>query len=117
MSQKCSTPARLQSLIRQHTMNIENISDILRTKAHVALENQADFVKEHGAEYFEGQAAGMNAMLESALMEAHCYAGFHYFGEKKIHRDGEGNVSTSYESVGPDHPQFREWRRFYYTRP
>ena len=119
---KRKTSAFLRKLIERHIEKIAYIDEMIRVKTTVAVESQADHIKAGTVAEWEARAAGINALLEDALFIGGCYAGFMYQGEQKrrYHPTGApgegGSWSTHYESVGSEHPEFKEWRRFYFTR-
>lgn len=106
------TTKACRELMENQQDMIVYVTEILRVKRTVPLENQANHVKSKSEEYWIGLADGVNAMLENALFAAKCYAGFSYMGIPKQMPDG----SISTEMVGPDHPEYAGWRRMYYTK-
>ena len=111
MSQKKNTPKHLVELIERHANYVDHVEERIRVKATVPVENQADHIRNGNPDLWIGRAEGFWVALEAALMAYGCYAGYMNVGFKKRHADG----STSRESVGPDHPEYRDWARVYFT--
>lgn len=105
------TPDHLREAINRHVEYLDYITDILRVKATVPVENQAPHVREKPVEYWTGLADGANAMLENCLLLYGCYAGFGNIAPKQI---VEGRVYHRF--VQHNDPEYAGWRRLYYTR-
>lgn len=114
MAQMKKTPKHLQALVNQAAAYAEHITEMIRVKTTVPLENQADHVRERTVEQMIGRAEGFNSAVESVLMEYGCYAGFHNVAATKVKI--EGTDQAWYPPIGPDHPEYADWRRRYYTR-
>lgn len=113
MARKCKTPAKLLALIERHQGTMRHIDEVLRVKRMVPVENQANHIREKSEDYWIGLAHGHSAMLETALFEHNCYAGFHYVGSTPVVLDED----TSFlPSVGLEHPEYAAWRVSYLTR-
>jgi hypothetical protein len=111
MSQKRKTPKYLAEMIQRHADYVDYAEERIRVKTTVPVENQAEHIQRVTVAEIEGQVTGYWVALEAALMAYGCYAGFMYVGEKK-----RENGANCWISVKPDHPEFREWRRHYFTR-
>lgn len=109
------TPKHLLPLFDRHQALIEHVTEVLRVKRTVPLENQANYIKEKPEEYWIGLADGYNGLLESALHESKCYAGFCVIGATKVRVEGTES-EYYYPSIGWDHPEYAGWRRQYYIR-
>lgn len=110
MSQKRKTPKHLVELIQRHADFVDYADERIRVKTTVPEENQADHIKGITVAEIEAQATGAWVMLENALMAYGCYAGFCYVG-LKVRENG----AYVWRGVPPSHPEFKEWRRHYYT--
>jgi hypothetical protein len=104
------TPTHVLRLMERQELILRHVDEVLRVKATVPVESQADHVREKSADYYVGLADGANTMLEEAMHRAGCYAGFMYVSESK----GQSYCIVRSE-VRPDHPEFAEWRRVYFT--
>jgi len=116
MARKCKTPDKILELIKRHEAHIAYVDEMIRVKTTVPVENQAEHIRSKSIDYMEGLAVGANQMLENALFEYNCYAGFCYRGVPVTHRDEGGGTYLVAPYVGPDNPDFKEWRRQYFTR-
>lgn len=112
MTRKCKTPAKVKAIMDFHVQQIEWITETLRVKRTVPIENQADHVKK-SEDYWLGLAHGYNAMLESVLHEHNCYVGFVYVGATAVGFDG---CEPFIPMVGVDHPEYASWRVRYLER-
>ena len=106
------TPQRLVKMIRRHIEYLNHIDEMIRIKTTVPVENQAQHIQNGTVEFWEGCAMGAGSMLNTALNDANCYAGFMYVGEPKRAADG----SRYAVSVTAADPEFKEWRRHYFTK-
>jgi len=116
------TPQIVKKLLAQHRARIAWIDDILRIKATVALENQAEHVRNHSVEYYEGMAWGANAVIEEVLSAHNCYHGFQnvgpiMLGVRKVNgpslvREDE-NEAYTFPIVRHTDPTYQSWRRLY----
>jgi len=111
MSQNKKTPKHLIDLIQRHLNQSSFTDEVLRAKK-LPLENQADMVKMNSEDWWIGRQVGLNQMLDDALCAYGCYNGFRYIAE----------TVTTIESkrmrlpIGPDHPEYKEWRVEYYVK-
>jgi len=114
MAAKAKTPAKVIELMQCQQDTIAYVTDALRVKRTVPVENQADWVRERSEDYFKGMARGANTMLESVLSKFNCYAGFSYFGTTlTVFKTAS---LSFYPSIGPDHPEYEDWRVVYAVR-
>ena len=104
------TPKAVKELLTRHEEAINHFSVIVNL-FETSPDNLQPWIKEKSKEYYEGLAAGYNAMLENTLMVHKCYAGFMYQSLPKFH-----NGAIARYSVDPKSPEFKEWRRAYYTK-
>lgn len=114
MARKKQTPTHLINLITRAIIHGEYVTEILRVKANVPVENQAEHVTRHTAEYWITLHEGYNTAVEDALHEYGCYHGFSYLVATPQTIDGSDQKFTP--TCGPDHPEFAEWRRKYHIR-
>ena len=77
-------------------------------------ENLADHVRHRTETEMVAFVNGFNACMEVVMHEFNCYAGFHHYGPK-VAADVTNAGPTARYSVGPDHPDYLEWRKLYYT--
>lgn len=115
MTRKRKTPDHLVKLVEDHARQLIWIDEVLRVKATVPVEDQGSHVRK-SVEYWHARAEGMSNMLETALMNWNCYGGFGYRGEAKSQLSDDGKLYTVRDWVGPQHAEFQEWRREYFTR-
>lgn len=92
--------------IEQYAEALAHTEELIRVKATVPVENQADHVRNGTPELWIARLEGQSVMLEHLLHRSNCYHGFFYVTERK--RQDE----TRY-AIGTDHPDFAEWRRDY----
>lgn len=107
------TPAKIIALIKRHDAQMEYITEILRVKRTVPVENQAAHVR-YGEDYWKGLAHGYSGMLENALHEHGCYAGFCYVGSNRMRAEDAGESWPN--RVGIDDPDYESWRVSYQVR-
>jgi hypothetical protein len=105
------TPPHIVALIERHIDTMNWIDEVLRVKTTVPPEQQADHVRNKGMEYWEGVADGTNNTLENAMHTYGCYAGFQHVGPRV-----ENCANPFNPIVGPDHPDYKGWRRHYIVR-
>lgn len=112
------TPKHVLELLKRHENLIQYITECIRAKTTVPVENQAPHIRDNSVEGWVGMASGCNAMLEESLSIAGCYAGFCYLAAAPIYTDGGGKYvpSTNPPSTNPNNPDFAEWRRQYFAR-
>ena len=106
------TPQRLVKMISRHIEYLDHVDEMIRVKTTVPVENQAWHIQNSTVEFLEGCAMGACMMLDHALADSNCYAGFMYVGPSKRSADG----SAYAESVTATNPEFKEWRRHYFTK-
>ena len=100
------TPEHCNALIHYHTDTIDVCTrEIMRLDAEPVSAALRDVA------YWMGVANGINAMLDTELRRCDCFAGFMHMGLPQTNDQG---LPFS-ESVKPDHPEFAEWRRHYFT--
>lgn len=116
MPRKRKTPDHLRALIQNQAHFMNHTDELIRVKLEVPVENQAEHVRKGTVEQFIARAEGVNLLLERALCDWGCYAGFMYLGKPVRVRDEGSGFTIRHESVGTDHPEFQEWRRCYFTR-
>lgn len=117
MSQTRKTPKYLAALIERHADFCDHVDELIRVKTTVPVENQAQHVRDGTPELWIGRAEGYWIALETALMAYGCYAGFMHVGPKKAQLNSDNTVSYSWTGVGPNDPEYREWRRHYFAHP
>ncbi len=105
------TPKSVVALMANQQALMDHITEVLRVKRETPIEYQASHVRDKSEEYYIGLADGTNSMLENALHQHKCYAGFFYMGVTKKNWDG----SSHCQSTGPGKSDYAEWRRMYYT--
>lgn len=104
MPRKTKTPAKIIELIASQQRAVAHTTESLRLKKIVPLENQETHLRTLSEDKIVGFMEGVNSMLESALMQFNCYAGFYY---QSPDGDRLGRIDT---------PDFAEWRRNYIVR-
>ena len=107
------TPTRIRELLLRQSEQMDHISEILRVKRTVPVENQAPHVRNKSEDYWIGVAHGYNNMVEQVLFEHKCYAGFHTRAEKPV------TLSTGesyYPWISSDQPGYEDWRVQYHTK-
>ncbi len=89
---------------------LKHFEEILRIKREVPVENQAAHVRDRGEDYWLGRIEGAVAQVEDALFDNKCYHGFGYIDSKGnwLTMDGLNRIT--------EHPEFKEWRRRYFTK-
>lgn len=97
-------------MFERYDLALKHLEECLRVKATWPVEDQAEHIQRQTESEILARFDGYQRCMEDMLHEHNCYAGFMYVGEIQRH---EG--STSRQSVGLDHPEFREWRRTYFT--
>lgn len=116
MAQKRKTPPAIAELILvKYPAQISYVEELIRVKTSVAPENQGRHVREGNPDQWIGRLEGYQCAMEDAMHKANCYAGFMYVGAERLTIHEDGTESKSRFSVGIDHPEFREWRRVYFT--
>jgi len=111
MSRK--TPKYILGLMEYQQGVMSHVTEILRVKNDVPIENQTSYIREKSEDYWVGLADGANAMLEEALRRANCYAGFQNQAEKPVVLEsGDSFIPWT----RPDSPDYAGWRRQYLTR-
>lgn len=113
MARKAKTPAKLLEVIKRHECAMAHISELLRVKRTVPIDNQAPHVRTSSEDYLRGLAHGNSAMLENMLFESNCYAGFSYIAETPVSFEG---CPPFIPTIGPDHPEYTSWRVRYHSR-
>lgn len=109
MSRK--TPKALaEVLMVKQPAQLEWTEQLLRTK-DLPLENQMPWLQKMTKEEIVARMDGYNTALEDMLHSANCYAGFNHYGPQTVHADG----TKSRTSVRSDDPEYRGWRRLYYS--
>ena len=88
---------------------LKHFEEILRIKREVPVENQAAHVRDRGEDYWLGRIEGAVAQVEDALFDNKCYHGFMYIDSKGMPLTLNGQHIT-------EHPEFKEWRRRYFTK-
>ena len=88
---------------------LKHFEEILRIKREVPVENQAAHVRDRGEDYWLGRIEGAVAQVEDALFDNKCYHGFMYIDSKGMPLSLNGQRIT-------EHPEFKEWRRRYFTK-
>lgn len=109
MSRKKKTPDHIVNMLQRHADNVEHHEEMIQVKLTVPIENQAQHVRQNTVEQMIGRIEGMNTMVEEALHAYGCYRGFTYRARPKT-IDG----TTVRVFVGPNHPEFKEYRRTYH---
>lgn len=109
------TPKYAREMIEEHSRAVEWVEECIRAKA-LPIENQAAHIQEGHEQLWVARLEGQAVALESLLFKAHCYAGFCHFSEPKIQLGYDGVYTKSRHSVGFDDPEYRDWRRLYYTK-
>lgn len=106
------TTKAILALMQTQQELLKHVDEMLAS-AHVPEENKSVWARGKSSDYWEGFAEGINTMLERALLDAGCYAGFGYQRrELTVLPDG-----TNYrDKCGPTHAEFKEWRRIYFTK-
>lgn len=115
------TSATIKKVLAQHRDRMIWIDEILRIKATVPVENQAEHVRNHSVEYYEGMAWGANSVIEEILMAYSCYAGFQNCGPIIVAPPkGDGPYLSEkihyFPIVSHKHPDYKAWRRVYLER-
>lgn len=116
MTRKRKTPDHLLKMIEWQTNFMNHTDEQIRVKLEVPVENQADHIREKTVEQMIGRAEGVNTLLEHALMDWGCWAGFQYVGKPKRVYNEDSSFTVQHTVVGHTHPEYAEWRRIYYTR-
>lgn len=116
MSRKAKTPKALaEILLTKQPEYVAYTEELLRAKK-LPFENQAEHVQRLTAEQIVARMDGYNAAVESMIHEANCWGGFMYVGEPRVQQNSDGTKTVSRSGVGVRDPEFREWRRVYFTR-
>ena len=89
---------------------LKHFEEILRIKREVPVKNQAAHVRDRSEDYWLGRIEGVVAQVEDALFDNKCYHGFGYIDSKGnwLTMDGLNRIT--------EHPEFKEWRRRYFTK-
>ena len=116
MAKRKTPPALAEMILTKQPAYLLYVERLIEAKNTVPVECQGQHIREGSEEKWIARMEGYNTALEDALFSAGCYAGYMYVGEQHTQTDHTGEVSTWRESVKTDHPQFREWRRVYFTR-
>jgi hypothetical protein len=103
------TPKSVKELLQRHEEAINWFSEIVHL-FETSPDNIQPWIKAKGKEHYESMAEGQNAMMENILFVHKCYAGFMYQSLPKF----QYGAIVRY-SVDPKSPEFKEWRRSYYT--
>lgn len=111
------TPKLLVESIAEYDRAVEHTEEMIHVKETLPLENQAPHIRAGSPEIWIARLEGQWVMLESLLHRAHCYAGFMYVSKpvRQLQAD-DGTVSTARYGVGPDHAEYRDWARTYFTK-
>lgn len=94
------TTAFMDKQVKRHNKTTEHISSILEAKERG---EDSPLYSDYSRDYFLGLMEGHSQALEQALMDANCYHGFGYL-DHLMH------------PTTPESPNFKEWRRVYYTK-
>lgn len=105
-------PALAEVIMTRQPAVIEHCEEMLRVKRTVAVENQADHVRDRSEAEMVAFVNGFNACLEAVMHEFNCYAGFHNYGPMQ---GTDPRLGTARHQVAPGHPDYLEWRKLYYT--
>jgi hypothetical protein len=108
MARKNPTKQVLKALERHNNM-MEHCSSILRNFEKNP-DRLWDYIKEKTPMYYIGLADGANTALENILHDQNCYNGYCYRAEQMDYKTGKGMY------LALDHPEFKEWRRYYFHR-
>jgi hypothetical protein len=111
MSQNKKTPKHLIGLINRHKSQTEFTDEILWAKT-LPLENQTSVTQQNGEDWWIGRQVGLNQMIDDALYEYGCYAGFRYIAKSFTEIEGKRMRLP----IGLDHPEYKEWRVEYLIR-
>lgn len=111
MAKRKTPPELARVIMERHPGVIAHLEEMLRVKNTVAVENQAPHVRDRTVAEMVAFVNGYSACLEIVMHEFNCYAGFHNYGP--VTKFAEG-VTSRYQ-VPPDHKDFLEWRKLYYT--
>jgi predicted naringenin-chalcone synthase len=115
MAQRKRTPKHLKKLVEYAENHAMHVTEMIRVKLKIPVENQAEHVREASIEALIARQQGFNSAVEAVLMEYGCYAGFSYLAATPQWIAGTEDGSFV-PSVGPDHAEYAEWRRRYYTQ-
>lgn len=110
------TPKLLQLALAEYEMNLAYVEELIDAKENIPLGSQAAHVREGSPGLWIARLGGQQTMLEFMLHRAHCYAGFMYVSKPVRQLEADGTVSTARYGVGPEHLEYREWARTYFTK-
>lgn len=115
MAKRKTPPALARVIMERQPEIIAHCEEMMRVKRTLPLDCQADHVKNRTEAEMVAFVNGYNACLEAVMHEFNCYAGFQNYGPLRvIKREGQPDC-TARTGLGPDHPDYLEWRKMYYT--
>lgn len=117
MSVKRKTPPALAEVImNRQPETIAWIEEKIRVKG-LPVDQQAEHIQRQTLGEMAAFMDGYNACLEEVMHRFNCYAGFHHYGEPTVTpQSSPGTVpGTVRYQVSESHPQYRPWRKLYYT--
>lgn len=104
------TPAHVLKLLERFEEKMVHFEEILRVKANLPVENQADHVRNNSFDYYYGMIQGSVSSMEEVLHEFGCYHGFFYVGPDRF-----SLIHVAGQKI-QDNPDYRDWRIMFYTR-
>lgn len=120
MSRRRKTPEYIVQLFVRQQQRLDWVDEVLRVKRTVPPDSQADHIKAHPESYWIDMMVGYNCAIEDVMHEYGCYHGFGYVGLRGKVQQGESlfgsDPETARPRVGVNHPDFAEWRRFYFAK-
>ena len=103
------TTVRALEAIAQYEHSLRYYEEVLRVK-RLPIENQADFIKNHSLDYFQGWMDGIHTATDNLLMRSNCYYGFYYVDKEGKSLIVDGNLSVE------SHPDYSPIRIKYYIK-
>lgn len=122
MSKRKTPPALAEVIMYRQPEVVKATEERLRVKALYG--NNPDHIAEWLVNKTEAEIVsfmeGYNACLEAVMHEFNCYAGFHWYGPEKDAEPVDLSVPAHQRAkvrtqVRGDDPEFRDWRKLYYT--
>lgn len=110
MAKKKTPPALAEMILKDLPERLAQLESALRVKEKYP-DNQTDWLREKSKEELIAQFEGFCAGLETAMYRFNCYAGYFYVGPARLNADG----SEHREGVREGDPDYRPWRKLYYT--